>query len=99
MSDAKRAVKDLRGALADRLRLQVSTLDDTTARQAALNVLQCAFEVALRQYVAEHLRQVTTVAVGWWDKYGRTLSAFGTQRTEASTALDAMVDDLGYEHA
>jgi type I restriction enzyme M protein len=93
---ARKAVKELRVAMAQRLRDAREELDDRGCQTLALQVLYDRLVRDVDNYLSEHQRAVVSVVESWWDKYRTPLSVIERELDSARTDFDGMLRGLGY---
>lgn len=96
LTAAKKTLKQLKAALADRLTKANSALTDDGARELVLNLLKADLKAVLDRAVNAHRQQVVAAVENWWDKYRVTLRDIEKERDDAKTRLDGFLKELGY---
>jgi len=97
LTAAKKTLKQLKAALADRLEKANAELTDKGATELVLNLLKADLKTVLDLAVNAHRQQVVAAVENWWDKYRVTLRDIEKGRDDAKTRLDSFLKELGYE--
>ena len=92
----RKAVKTLRGELAERLREQADELSDVDCRDIVLALLCDQLLAQLMHYTVEHRSLLIRTVENWWNKYHETLIDIEERRRRTSEILDARLKDLAY---
>ena len=93
---AKRNLKRLKTAFADRLRKAKAELVGDAARDLALDLMKADLARQLDRRVTAHRDQVVITAENWWDKYAVTLGSTESERGDAKAKVDRFLSELGY---
>ena len=96
LAEARRKLKALGAALAERLTEARVGLSGKDCRQLVLALARDELEVVLRQYMAEHLQEIIGILANLWDKYAVSLAAIEAERTTAVNQSHEFFEELGY---
>jgi type I restriction enzyme M protein len=91
--------KELKGLQKDfivQLQKARSELDEASARELVMGILETALRTILDRYVASERDLVVLGFETWWDKYGITFSAIEDRRDSAADRVSAHMKELGY---
>jgi type I restriction enzyme M protein len=93
---ARKKVKKLKAAFAERLNEARAELVADAARDLALDLLKGDFRKQLDRRVVAHRDLVIDTVENWWDKYAVTLRAIESDRDVNKARLDRFLVELGY---
>ncbi|MEQ1501775.1 MAG: class I SAM-dependent DNA methyltransferase [Myxococcota bacterium] len=93
---AKKKLKKLKAAFAERLEKERSALTVPRARDLVLDLLVADLLRQVDQRVSAHRDRVVAAIENWWDKYRVTLRTLERDRDATKTRLDGFLRELGY---
>lgn len=95
-TDARKRLKKLQAAFAQRLEQARVELTADLARDLVLDLLRADLAYQLELRVAAHRDAVVEAVENWWDKYRVTLRTIEGERDLAKRKLDGYFGGLGY---
>jgi len=96
LAAAKKALKELRRAFAERLEQTQKALDAGGTQELVLRILRAQLGKELDRYVTSHRHEVVSTVENEWDKYRLTVRDIEEARDTATARLDACMKGLGY---
>jgi type I restriction enzyme M protein len=93
---AKKKLRKLKAAFAERLEKERRALTATQARELVLDLLAADLRRQVDQRVGAHRDRVVEAVESWWDKYRVTLRTLEKDRDASRIRLDGFLRELGY---
>jgi type I restriction enzyme M protein len=97
LAAAKRQLKGLQKDFVIQLQKAHSELDEESARELVIGILETELRTVVDRYVAGHRELVVSALETWWDKYRITLGMIDQDRDQAAEKLRGFLVGLGYE--
>lgn len=97
LTGTRKRLKAEKAAFARRLSDASEALDDSSARQIALDAMEHDMAGEAADRIGRHRRVVVEAFETWWDKYHTPLSILEGERDSAAAKLAGFLTELGYE--
>lgn len=97
LAEAKRQLKRLEKEFLDRLKIEVTELNNDSEVTLVLRILKSDLQDRLDADIESGRRSLADRYRTWADKYAVTLLDLESQRIAAATNLNGYFKDLGYE--
>jgi type I restriction enzyme M protein len=97
LAAAKKQLKELQGHFVVRLQMARSQLNEASARELVMGILETELRTILDRYVALERDLVESAFETWWDKYRITLSDIEADRDDAAAKVRSYLTGLGYD--
>jgi len=97
LATAKKQLKSLQKDFVDKLQRASSELDETSARELVMGILESEVRIILARYVARQREMVVSAFETWWDKYRVTLPTIEHDREQAAKRVSGFLKELRYE--
>ena len=98
LSAVRKQLKGLQKDFVVQLQKARSELDEASARELVVGILETELRTIVDRYVASHRELVVSALETWWDKYRTTLGMIDQDRDQAAENLRGFLVGLGYEH-
>jgi len=96
LAATRKQLKGLQRDFVVKLQKARSELDERSARELVIGILEAELRAILDRYIA-HERELVGLAFEiWWDKYRVTLSSIAAEREEATAKLQSFLEGLAY---
>ena len=93
----KKELKGLQKDFVDQLQKARSELDEKSAREFVMGILESEVRTTLNRYVAREREIVVSAFETWWDKYRVTLPTIQLDREQAAEKVRGFLRELGYD--
>jgi type I restriction enzyme M protein len=96
LAEARRKLRELSGALLERLDRAVADLSPEGRQDLVLGMARAGLSRQVERYVAEHRQHVLEFVERLWEKYRISMQQIETQRGAATESLRSITGRLGY---
>jgi type I restriction enzyme M protein len=97
LAGVRKQLKGLQKEFVDQLRGARTRLDESSAHELVMGILESELSGMLDRYVSAQREKVVTVFETWWDKYRITLEAIEHDRDRTAERFGEFLAELGYD--
>jgi len=96
LAAARKHLKRLQKDFVDRLEKARSQMDEASARDLVMGILESELRTILNRYVAGERELVVSAFESWWDKYRHKMDEIEGARAQAQASLETILRELKY---